>query len=123
MEWKAAELPMPPATGAEPCFKVDAFFPEEYGLDDPEVRSALALCGGCDLARLCMVWSLAHPGMTEAGIWGGTTPYQRRSIRRRLIGRWGQAGAQEHLRASYREALSKFRARDRDVGFCRQGSA
>lgn len=54
---------------------VDAFFPETQGVP-PEVA---ALCASCDVRAECLDHGLRYE--TE-GIWGGTSPTQRRRLRR-----------------------------------------
>lgn len=49
------------------------FFPEERG----EKREALAACRMCPARTACLEYALEHH--TE-GIWGGTSPGQRRRI-------------------------------------------
>lgn len=41
---------------------------------------AAALCDGCPVLTECLGYALANP--TLVGIWGGTTPQQRRDIRK-----------------------------------------
>jgi WhiB family redox-sensing transcriptional regulator len=49
-----------------------------------EVAAAKAVCAGCPVARECLDWALR---MGEAaGVWGGTTPEERRVLRRQLAG-------------------------------------
>lgn len=63
--------------GADP----EIFFPDGTGA--PALRDearAKAICAGCPVRRDCLDWAL---GVGEAeGIWGGTTPYERRLLRR-----------------------------------------
>lgn len=46
----------------------------------PEARAA---CAGCPVAAECLMYALNNA--ERYGLWGGKTPLQRRSIRRRLI--------------------------------------
>lgn len=47
----------------------------------PEQREVIAVCrSGCPVKAECLAHALKHG---EQGIWGGTTDYQRRQIRRR----------------------------------------
>jgi len=41
-------------------------------------RRALAVCGGCKVRRECLAYALDHD--ESAGVWGGTTPDDRRAI-------------------------------------------
>lgn len=56
-----------------------------YLLDDPHVRLAdpeiLATCGRCPVREACLQYALeTEEEDHEAGVWGGTTPYQRRQL-------------------------------------------
>jgi WhiB family redox-sensing transcriptional regulator len=69
------------------------FFPESYDDGSLAVRRARALCGQCPVRRDCLEDALlvgerahydgkltvARPG--DHGIWGGTTPKERRFVR------------------------------------------
>lgn len=63
--------------GADP----EVFFPDGTGA--PALRDesrAKAICAACPVRRDCLDWAL---GVGEAdGIWGGTTPHERRLLRR-----------------------------------------
>lgn len=50
--------------------------------DDGEVRAALSVCKGCTVRNPCLETALSHRVEADVGIWGGTTPHQRRQIRR-----------------------------------------
>lgn len=50
----------------------DRFFDE----DDPS--EALALCGRCPVRAACLDYALDHE---QHGVWGGTTPAERRALR------------------------------------------
>jgi WhiB family redox-sensing transcriptional regulator len=52
----------------------------EAGVAVREVAAAKAICARCPVAADCLAWAL---GAGEpAGIWGGTTPEERRLSRR-----------------------------------------
>ncbi|HYZ53175.1 MAG TPA: WhiB family transcriptional regulator [Streptosporangiaceae bacterium] len=76
-------------TGLAACRRPDVdpewFFPVgDTGPALREVAAAKAVCAGCPVARECLDWALR---MGEAaGIWGGTTPEERRVLRRQLAG-------------------------------------
>lgn len=53
------------------------FFPDDGGRVHAEARRA---CERCAERELCLVWALKHE---EFGFWGGTTPEERRKLRRR----------------------------------------
>lgn len=47
----------------------------------PQIAEAKAICGGCDVRADCLQWALDHG--QDAGIWGGLTDDERRSLKRR----------------------------------------
>jgi WhiB family redox-sensing transcriptional regulator len=55
----------------------DAWFPETGG----SPHAAQAVCARCPIAARCLDVALARN--ERDGIWGGTTPNQRRALRRR----------------------------------------
>jgi len=64
--------------GADP----DLFFPIGYSapiLQEQE-RAAKAICANCPVIADCLTWALSV-GEPD-GIWGGTTPEERRLLRR-----------------------------------------
>jgi len=50
--------------------------------DDSDVSTALSICQRCPVRQPCLDTALSHRIEADAGIWGGTTPHQRRQIRR-----------------------------------------
>jgi WhiB family redox-sensing transcriptional regulator len=62
------------------CRGTDAalFFPPEE--DGEDVRDATAICSGCPVARECLEWALDTD--EQFGVWGGTTPRERRRLKR-----------------------------------------
>jgi WhiB family redox-sensing transcriptional regulator len=44
---------------------------------------ARAICAGCEVQGECLEFALRNPEETEYGVWGGTTPGQRRRLRGR----------------------------------------
>jgi WhiB family transcriptional regulator, redox-sensing transcriptional regulator len=63
------------ADGVDP----DLFFPvSESGLGARQVAAAKAVCAKCPVAADCLAWALRGE---PAGIWGGTTPDERRALR------------------------------------------
>jgi WhiB family redox-sensing transcriptional regulator len=100
-------------TGAEPCTTNYGFFPDTYAPHNPEVAAAEAMCRSCPLVRACFIWALANfiwalanPSLTADGIWGATTPWQRRELRRRLLHRLGAKAMVRTLRAEYARAVA-----------------
>jgi WhiB family redox-sensing transcriptional regulator len=68
--------------GSQPCAQVDPeiFFP------DPSDRAGIArakeICNTCNFIEECLASAVWEPKLE--GIWGGTTPRQRETIRTRL---------------------------------------
>lgn len=59
----------------------ELFFPvSESGLAVGQVAAAKAICAQCPVAGDCLTWALRAGEPT--GIWGGTTPGERRLLRR-----------------------------------------
>lgn len=54
----------------------DAFFPDKGG----SVREAKAVCARCEVTAECLAWALANG--ERHGVWGGTSEFDRRRIRR-----------------------------------------
>lgn len=100
------DLPMPPLTGGEPCTTTYGFFLDSYDPHSGEVVAAATMCRRCPLVRACFVWALANPAMSTDGIWGATTPPQRRELRRRLRHRLGSQSMRRTLRAEYARAVA-----------------
>jgi WhiB family transcriptional regulator, redox-sensing transcriptional regulator len=78
-EWRSAGA----CLSADP----DLFFPiSTTGTGDAQVRKAQRICARCEVQRECLEFAL-NTGETY-GVWGGTTPEERRRVRRRKqIGR------------------------------------
>jgi WhiB family redox-sensing transcriptional regulator len=56
---------------------IEPFFPEESMV---ELYSfARKICSGCVVKQECLEWAVKHE---DHGMWGGTTPVERRQIRR-----------------------------------------
>jgi WhiB family transcriptional regulator, redox-sensing transcriptional regulator len=71
----------------EPGVDAELFFPvSESGPALREIAAAKAICARCPVAAACRDWALRSGEVT--GIWGGTTPAERRLLRR---GRRGDA--------------------------------
>jgi WhiB family redox-sensing transcriptional regulator len=65
-----------------PCLSADpeVFFPPTYGLAcASEIREARKICQSCPLMTRCLDWAV--PQTDLEGIYGGTTPRERRRIR------------------------------------------
>lgn len=57
--------------------------PGDIDLDEPDYPdpAALAYCSRCQVAATCLDWALDNG---EVGVWGGTSTFQRRALKRRL---------------------------------------
>jgi len=71
-----------PFDGTQLCIDVDTniFFPEQYEPED--VAQAKNICSGCWMQEPCLEFALRTN--EKEGVWGGTTPADRRRIRRRV---------------------------------------
>ncbi|MGC5627689.1 WhiB family transcriptional regulator [Georgenia sp. Z1344] len=72
--------------GACTDLPTDDFFPEGQGKAvDAQVARAKAVCASCPVAEMCLEFSLRTN--QPFGIFGGTTPSERRAIRkeRRIV--------------------------------------
>jgi WhiB family redox-sensing transcriptional regulator len=60
----------------------DLFFPIGYTAEvlQEQQRNAKAICANCPVTAACLTWAL-RVGEPD-GIWGGTTPEERRHLRR-----------------------------------------
>jgi WhiB family transcriptional regulator, redox-sensing transcriptional regulator len=65
------------------------FYPASY--DSPHVDEAKTICRRCPLAGDCLAWAL-DTGQPD-GIWGATTPAERRAILARPHAHLGKAAA------------------------------
>lgn len=55
----------------------DLFYPiSDRGLGQRQVAQAKVICASCSVRRPCLEFALAHD--QSHGIWGGTTPEERR---------------------------------------------
>lgn len=71
-----------PFDGTQLCSQVDPelFFPDDYD-DRMAVLIAKKICSDCPLTTSCLQYALANPELE--GVWGATTPRERKNIRRR----------------------------------------
>lgn len=71
-----------PFDGTQLCisYNTDIFFPEEY--NDSDVAQAKSICNSCWIKDKCL--SFALNTNEKEGVWGGTTPIERRRIKRRV---------------------------------------
>lgn len=62
----------------------DMFFMEEHqnGINQKKLVVARETCGGCSVSKECLDFALDN--YIDFGIWAGTTPLQRKVMRREL---------------------------------------
>jgi WhiB family redox-sensing transcriptional regulator len=70
-------LPEPWMDGAL-CTQFDpaAWFPDGQGASNHEAKK---ICSSCDVKAECLTYALEHH--EEFGVWGGTSPLERRRMR------------------------------------------
>lgn len=62
----------------------DLFFPNSPGgLSFSQITRAKVVCAACPVRRECLEFAIDHD--RGDGIWGGTTPKERNSVRRREL--------------------------------------
>jgi WhiB family redox-sensing transcriptional regulator len=59
------------------------FFPSSDGPDEPSLERAKAICSVCAVAEDCLEYALETN--QRAGIWGGTSEQERKSLRRKWL--------------------------------------
>lgn len=57
---------------------VEIFFPDVRDASDYQL--ARTICSGCGVREQCLEWAVRHE---PHGMWGGTTPLERKQIRRK----------------------------------------
>ena len=69
-----------PFDGTQLCSTVDPeiFFPENY-VDKEPIEKAKAVCNQCWVKEKCLSFAMNE----REGIWGGTTPMERKRLRRK----------------------------------------
>ena len=73
---RAYPAPTPPFDGTEACRgAADVFFKS----DRASLKQARALCATCPLIEACGEWAIHFE---DYGFWAGTTPRQRKKIRK-----------------------------------------
>ena len=58
---------------------VELFFPEEGSSGTDIYSFSRKICAGCVVRNECLEWAVKHE---DHGMWGGTSPVERRKIRR-----------------------------------------
>jgi WhiB family redox-sensing transcriptional regulator len=68
------------------CAGIDTemFYPDRYVFSREQGRFYDELCAQCPVVEACLEWALCHE---PQGIWGGTTPAERKYYREAL--KWG----------------------------------
>lgn len=68
--------------GPVPCQESDvtAWWPDKRDLDSPSTHGAVAACRRCPLQAPCAAYAITAD--ERFGLWGGTTPDERRAVRR-----------------------------------------
>jgi len=71
-----------PFDGTQLCtsYSTDIFYPEEY--EEADVAQAKSICNDCWIKDKCLAFALSTK--EKEGVWGGTTPIERKRIRRRV---------------------------------------
>ena len=71
-----------PFDGTQLCttYSTDIFYPEEY--EEENVAQAKTICNDCWIKDKCLAYALSTN--EKEGVWGGTTPIERKRIRRRV---------------------------------------
>lgn len=71
-----------PFDGTQLCttYSTDIFYPEEY--EEADVAQAKSICNNCWIKDKCLAYALSIN--EKEGVWGGTTPIERKRIRRRV---------------------------------------
>lgn len=59
------------------------FFPTSDGIDDANVDKAKSVCAVCPVIENCLGYALETN--QRAGIWGGTSEQERKSLRRKWL--------------------------------------
>lgn len=57
---------------------VELFFPDQGEVTDYQLTRTI--CSGCGVREACLEWAVKHEAH---GMWGGTTPLERKLIRRK----------------------------------------
>lgn len=70
-----------PFDGTQLCvtYSTDIFYPDTY--EDADVAQAKSICNDCWMKDKCLSFALSN--RESEGVWGGTTPRERRRILRR----------------------------------------
>lgn len=57
--------------------------PDKWFSTDPEdLLQTRGVCEACPYRRPCLTYALDNPDVTAYGVWAGTTPVERKALRR-----------------------------------------
>ena len=73
---------------------LELFFPEEKGNGSDTYVYAKTICNRCVVQVKCLEWAILHE---DHGMWGGTSPVDRRKIRRKRKIRLNEILAREYV--------------------------
>lgn len=59
----------------------ELFFPEPGGDYEPAKR----VCRACPVLPECFAWTMENIDQHVPGVWGGTTPTNRRTLKRKMM--------------------------------------
>jgi WhiB family transcriptional regulator, redox-sensing transcriptional regulator len=59
---------------------IEFFFPEEGGSGTDIYNLSRRICDSCMVKNKCLEWAVRHESF---GMWGGTTPLERKKLRRK----------------------------------------
>ena len=81
-------IPSSPFDGSQLCtqYNTDLFYPDPDELgnyNESDFDMAKSICNECWLKDKCLDFALKHN--EKEGVWGGTSPLERRRIRRRML--------------------------------------
>lgn len=68
--------PAPRFDGTQPCAETD---PEAFFSEDGQYTAAKRVCSACEWREPCLDYALR---VNVEGVWGGTSPRERRTLRR-----------------------------------------
>lgn len=75
------DIELKPPVGGACVGKTDLFFSPAHKTREviAKEKEAIFICEPCPIRKQCLEWALHHE---QYGIWGGTTEWQRRVIRK-----------------------------------------
>ena len=73
--------PSDPWRARAACIDTDPRMFTDPHPDTDDTARAIERCHGCAVRQPCLTEALTHPAATDVGIWGATTPEQRRAMR------------------------------------------